>query len=146
MVIIFFAQFIKLLNYLLVFHFSGLYLNQIKNIIVKTAPFFVIYSGIIIFIAVVFRMLFYKISNDWSYYDTIGDSLFYSFSNPLGNFDLITSSTTGKNGYIQTMSNLYNLALLVYMFFMMVMMMNVLVAILSNVYVDVEDKGKMEMS
>jgi hypothetical protein len=44
------------------------------------------------------------------------------------------------------MSNLYNLALLVYMFFMMVMMMNVLVAILSNVYVDVEDKGKMEMS
>ena len=50
------------------------------------------------------------------------------------------------NDYATTLMSLHNISKLAFMFFMTVMMMNVLVAILSNVYNAIETEGKMEMS
>ena len=101
----------------------------------KVFNFVFIYFSITVLVAIVFRILFYKVDNN-KMYDTVSNAIFYTFGNPLGNFYIMTIKPE-MHYYEKEMIHSYNICIFVFMFFMMIMMVNVLVAILSNVYTEI---------
>lgn len=118
---------------------------MIVNIIKSVKTFLIIHTATIIFFGFLSSLLFYNVNSNTDFLN-LTTTMVNSFSNGLGEFETWTLSDTESNDFVKDMVDIHNILKLVVMFFFTILMMNILVATLSNIFTEVETKGKMEMA
>ena len=113
------------------------------NIIKRISYFLIFYMTIILGFNMIFYILFGTL--DTSTYGSYSDSFLVVFSNPLGSYTSISDSSsysTLKSANVQ----FHNLSSIAFQFYMMVVFLNVVIAILNNIYEELAENSRKEYS
>jgi len=115
----------------------------LKSIMKKIAYFLVFYMTIVIAISVIFYIMFGTL--DSSVYGSLNSTFLVIFSNPLGTYTSISDSTsysTAKSIKVY----IHNMMAVAFQFYMMVVFLNVVIAILNTAYEKMAENSRKEYS
>ena len=133
--IIIFILGIRFLTYFELVHSLSVRIKIIKNMVADLMSFFAILIFVLLGFAVIMYSFFNKtVSDDFANQNFL-ETIFYLLGASFGNFNLSVSEPYALG---------YSIILVVYMFFVTIILFNLLIAILSNTYAKMIERGTME--